>query len=156
MIDPFSDYADTAIPRPVKRRMQVTSAKAAKRAERNHTSIEQQLSLEERGKLFRDYQRAQREQRDRIYDSEYGLLLKGLIQEFKRFEPADAPKMVDLVAKASWLRNHLDKEFRQVALRLINEQIMRIRSDAGLHEIDDPLPGAPDNAFRVIKRLLNI
>ena len=63
--------------------------------------------------------------------------------------------MIARVEAQDWLLR-TDEDFRRLALRLIDQRIGRIRRDAGLIELDDPLPGEPDSAFFVIKRLLRV
>ena len=41
-----------------------------------------------------------------------------------------------------------------IALHEINAAITALRERNGLAPIDDPLPGAPENAFRIIKTIM--
>ena len=63
--------------------------------------------------------------------------------------------MIARLEAQDWLLR-ADEDFRRLALRLIDKRIGRIRRDAGLIELDDPLPGEPDSAFFIIKRLLRV
>ena len=63
--------------------------------------------------------------------------------------------MIARLKAQDWLPQ-ADEDFRRLALRLIDKRIGRIRRDAGLIELDDPLPGEPDSAFFIIKRLLRV
>jgi len=63
--------------------------------------------------------------------------------------------MITRIEGQDWLLE-ADEDFRRLALRLIDKRIGRIRRDAGLVELDDPLPGEPNSAFFIIKRLLRV
>jgi hypothetical protein len=41
-----------------------------------------------------------------------------------------------------------------VALHQINNAITKLRECNGLMGIDDPVPGAPENAFRIIRKIM--
>ena len=45
----------------------------------------------------------------------------------------------------------VDAATRLICLHEINVAISALRQSRGLDPIDDPLPDAPDNAFRIIK-----
>lgn len=68
--------------------------------------------------------------------------------------PDDADELVEVVAGEDWLLS-APQDVRLAALRLIGDEIGRIRRETGLLEFDDPLPGEPDTAFQIIRRLLN-
>jgi hypothetical protein len=62
-----------------------------------------------------------------------------------------ARKLVDFIAAQNW--EAIDADTRLIALHEINQAIMKLRERHGMEPIDDPLPGQPDNASRIIKRL---
>ena len=64
----------------------------------------------------------------------------------------DGVALITHVRMEGWLE--ADREARQDALSLINVRIMHLRERAGLPPIDDPLPGAPNNVFLTIRKLL--
>ena len=64
----------------------------------------------------------------------------------------DGAALIAHVRLEGWLE--ADREARQDALSLINVRITHLRERAGLPAIDDPLPGAPNNVFLTIRKLL--
>jgi hypothetical protein len=78
-----------------------------------------------------------------------------LLASFDRLTIDDADRMIDRIEAEGWLLQ-ADRDFRHLALRLIGQRISRIRRNAGLVELDDPLPDEPDSAFIIIKRLLRV
>jgi hypothetical protein len=48
----------------------------------------------------------------------------------------------------------VDFDTRLTALHQINNAITRLREHSGLTPIDDPLPGQPENAFRIIRKIM--
>ena len=69
-----------------------------------------------------------------------------------QLELNSAAALLNFMQRADW--SSVDYDVRLTALHQINRSICRLRARNGLPEIDDPLPGQPDNAFRRIKALL--
>jgi hypothetical protein len=63
-----------------------------------------------------------------------------------------ARELVNFIAAQDWAA--VDPQTRSVALHEIAAAIMRLRERSGLAPFDDPLPGQPDNAFRIIRKIL--
>ena len=51
---------------------------------------------------------------------------------------------------------HLDIETRRVIFRMIDNAICRCRVRNGLAPMDDPLPGEPDNVFRIVREQMGL
>jgi hypothetical protein len=64
-----------------------------------------------------------------------------------------ARELVDAMAAEDW--SVVDTDTRLIVLHEINVAITWLRERQGLEPIDDPLPGQPDNAFRIIKKLFD-
>jgi hypothetical protein len=62
-----------------------------------------------------------------------------------------ARELVTAMAAEDW--SVVDADTRLVVLHQINVAIAALREKQGLEPIDDPVPGEPDNAFRIIKAL---
>ena len=80
--------------------------------------------------------------------------MRALVAWVKTLGPEDADELVEVVADEDWLLA-ASQQVRLAALRLIGDEIGRIRREAGLREFDDPLPDEPENAFQIVRRLLN-
>jgi hypothetical protein len=65
----------------------------------------------------------------------------------------DRKRLVAAVAAEDWAA--IDSDTRAVALHEINCAIVKLRERGGLALIDDGLPGAPANAFQIIRKLIN-
>ena len=50
----------------------------------------------------------------------------------------------------------MDADTRLIVLHELNVAICALREKHGQEPIDDPLPGEPDNAFRIIKNLFKV
>ena len=146
-LNPFVAFADTYTPRPVKARR--------KRPAGGKTKSAKDKRLEERGRLAAHYRREEARRTAEALASPLGKRLASLLAEFDRLTIDDADVMIARLKAQDWLPQ-ADEDFRRIALRLIDKRIGRIRRDAGLIELDDPLPGEPDSAFFIIKRLLRV
>lgn len=127
---------------------------------RPRSSLEQgkaDKALEERALLFRRYRAARRAHRETLYKTHpCGPDLQAFAAQLRRYtQLIDAVAMLAYVREAarSWL-TVAPPEIRAEALSIINEQIIRVRMHAGLHPIDDPLPGEPDDMFQLCKQEL--
>jgi len=146
-LNPFEAFADTYTPRPVKARRKRPAGGQAKSAKDKR--------LEERGKLAAHYRREEARRTAEALASPQGKRLASLLAEFEALTIDDADVMIARVEVQDWLLE-ANEDFRRLALRLIDKRIGRIRRDAGLVELDDPLPGEPESAFFIIKRLLRV
>ena len=146
-LNPFEAFADAHTPRPVKTRR--------KRPAGGKTKSAKDKRLEERGRLAAHYRREEARRTAEALASPLGKRLASLLAEFDRLTIDDADVMIARLKAQDWLPQ-ADEDFRRIALRLIDKRIGRIRRDAGLIELDDPLPGEPDSAFFIIKRLLRV
>jgi len=145
--NPFEAYADAHAPRPVRARQQrrVTREPRTARGKR----------LDERSRLAAHFRREEARRVAEALASPRGRQLADLLAGFDHLAIDDADLMITTVATQDWLLR-ADVDFRYLALRLIDARIARIRRDAGLPELDDPLPGEPDNAFLILKRMLRV
>ena len=146
-LNPFEAFAETHTPRPVK-------ARRKRPANRQDMSAKNRR-LEERGRLAAHYRSEKARRTAEALASPQGKRLAVFLAEFDRLTIDDADLMIVRIKAQDWLLQ-ADEDFRHLALRLIDKRIGRIRRDAGLIELDDPLPGEPDSAFFIIKRLLRV
>ena len=146
-LNPFEAFADSYTPRPVKAKRKRPAGGQAKSAKDKR--------LEERGRLAAHYRREESRRTAEALASPLGKRLASLLAEFDRLTIIEADVMIARVGAQDWLPR-ADEDFRRLALRLIDKRIGRIRRDAGLIELDDPLPGERMSAFFIIKRLLRV
>jgi hypothetical protein len=145
--NPFETFADTYTPRQAKgRRRQPVSRLGPPNKDKR---------IEERNQLAAHYRQEEARRTAEALASPLGKRLAALLAGFDRLTIDDADRMIDRLEAEEWLLQ-TDRNFRHLALRLIDQRISRIRRDAGLVELDDPLPDEPDSAFIIIKRLLRV
>ena len=104
--------------------------------------------------LSQAYHAARRQWLDKALDCAEGPRVRAMVAWIATLGPDDAEELVEVMAGEDWLLS-APQEVRLAALRLIGDEICRIRREAGLAEFDDPLPGEPESAFQIIRRLLN-
>lgn len=107
---------------------------------------------EERSDLHKQYEAMTRCWFANVLNCPEGPRVRAMIDWIETLGPKDADELVETVAEQDWLLNAL-KDVRFAALRLINEQIGRIRKSAGRHELDDPVDG--EHAPQIIKNILS-
>ena len=145
--NPFEAFANTYTPRRSRpRRKQVVDRQGPPNKDRR---------IEERNKLAANYRQEEARRTAEALASPQGKRLAVLLASFDRLTVDDADRMIDCIEAEAWLLQ-ADRDFRHLALRLIDQRISRIRRNAGLVELDDPLPDEPDSAFIIIKRLLGV
>jgi hypothetical protein len=145
--NPFRAFADAYTPRRAK-------ARRKQPAGRQNPS-NKDGRIEERTKLAAHYRQEEARRTAEALASPLGKRLAALLAEFDRLTIDDADRMIDRLEAQVWLLQ-AEGDFRHLALRLIDQRIRRIRREAGLVELDDPLPDEPDSAFIIIKRLLKV
>ena len=145
-LNPFEAFADTYTPRPVKAKRRPAGGRGMPAKDKR---------LEERGRLAAHYEREEARRVAAALASPEGKRLAALLVGFDRLTIDDADVMIANLEAQVWLLG-ADEAFRRLALRLIDKCIGRIRREAGLVELDDPLPGEPMSAFFIVKRLLRV
>ena len=114
---------------------------------RSRTAQEKKRADDQR--LLRWWRAWHREQLEQALDGMHGDIMRGLMAQLKDLHSARV--LVDFISARDWSR--VDANTRLVALHEIDSAICALRTKAGLDFISDPLPGEPDNAFRIIKAL---
>ena len=110
-----------------------------------------QKKLADDARLLRWWRAWHAEQLNQALDGMHGDIMRGLMAQLKDLHSARA--LVDFISARDWSR--VDANTRMIALHEISRAIAALRSKSGLPFVDDPLPGRPDNAYRIIKRLFN-
>jgi hypothetical protein len=100
-------------------------------------------------RLLRAWRKWHAEQLEEALASMHGAVLARLMEELKDLR--SARELVDFIAAQDW--SAVDANTRFTALHEINNAITKLRQHENLTSIDDPLPGQPENAFRIVKRI---
>ena len=115
---------------------------------KRRTAKEQELN--DRATLLRAWRRWRREQLEQALTGIHAVVFERLMTRLKDLR--SARELVDFIAAQDWTA--VDYDTRFTALHQINNAIAALRERNGLTPIDDPLPGAPENAFRIIKTIM--
>src|SRR5262249_51095822 len=116
-----------------------------------HLSDKQKKKLADDARLMRWWSAWHREQLEQALDGMHGDIMRGLMAQLKDLRSARA--LVDFISARDWSR--VDANTRMIALHEISRAIDALQSKLGLESPNDPLPGQPDNAYRIIKKLFD-
>jgi hypothetical protein len=131
--NPFLALADRQLPAHVKARL--------RRAERR---------LEARDRLTKAYEQKRQQEIDDALAGPHGPQLATLIASLPEISLDQETDLIDLAQP--WRSANPDARF--LALRLIDDRIIKLREAAGLAPFDDPLPHEQSSAFIRIREAL--
>jgi hypothetical protein len=116
-------------------------------------SEKEQKKLADDACLLRAWKAFHREEREAVLAGSHARTLAELFRAFASIECVKPAQLVGLISAIDWAA--VDANTRLIVLHELSSTICRFREKRGLEPIDDPLPGQPDNAFRIIKNLFN-
>jgi hypothetical protein len=110
-------------------------------------------ALKERQALTRAYRASKRAKFARAFEQEPRL--KRFRNDIGHYGIDQAEEMIDAVRFNSieWLRN-TDSETRALALEIVADRIVQIRTRAGQVPFDDALPWEEDDVWQVCRKIL--
>jgi hypothetical protein len=111
----------------------------------------QQQKLADDARLLRAWRKWYREQLEDALAGVHAAVFERLMTQLKDLH--SARELVDFIAAQDWTA--VDSDTRLIAQHQINNAITALRERSGLTPIDDPLPGQPENAFRIIKTIMS-
>jgi hypothetical protein len=117
-----------------------------------HLPRAQQQELVDNARLLRAWKAWHREQLAEALAGPHGALVSELMTLLGRLELSSAAALLDFVRRTDW--SSVSCDTRLVALHEINDSIAQMRECHGLPPFDDPLPGQPDNVFRIVRAIL--
>lgn len=112
----------------------------------------QQKELADQARLTRAWKQWHREQLADALAGPNGALVSELMTLLDRLELSSAAALLDFVRRCDW--SCVSWDTRLTVLHEINNRITRMRECHGLPPFDDPLPGQPDNVFRIVRAIL--
>lgn len=152
MTNPFEAHAArqmTGAQRAEVRRQERVSLRQAEKA-RPPSPLEKKMKeTAELLKLYRKWRREVRAEVAAAHAREFAALMRLL----RNLNWGNAPKVVDFVHDAWWLRNG-DEDTKHITLDLIDASLCRARVRHGLPHADDGLPGEPTPPFIKIRRFI--
>jgi hypothetical protein len=111
----------------------------------------QDQKLADNARLLRSWHRWHREQLEAALAGIHRDVIERLLAQLNNLHSARA--LVNFIDTQDWAA--VDANTRLIALHEIGRAITALRERNGLVPIDDPLPGAPENAFRIIKTIIS-
>ena len=144
--NPFLDLADRQIAAPVQARRRAAETRTARRLAAE-TKVELDL-FDDHERQLRRWRHWRQERLQQALAGPHGEALAKLLAQLRA--PMSDAAMIE--AARAW--READAGMRFLVLHLIDTVLIRRRERVGLPAFDDPLPGAPLNAFLVIRALL--
>jgi hypothetical protein len=111
---------------------------------------EKEQTLQDNARLLRAWKRWHREQLEEALCGLHRDALERLMLQLKNLQ--SARELIGFIEAQNWAV--IDADTRFTGLHEINAAITALRERNGLAPIDDPLPSAPENAFRIIKTIM--
>jgi hypothetical protein len=111
---------------------------------------ERDQKLADDARLIRAWRRWHRERLEQALTSVHREVLERLMAQVANLR--SARELVNHIASENW--SIVDADTRAIVLHEINATITALREHMGLNPIDDPLPGQPENALRIVRKLI--
>jgi hypothetical protein len=105
-----------------------------------------------RARLLRGWFGWHRDARDAVLAGPHGPMVERLLFILKSLTPQSQPLLLGYIRGIEW--SGIDETTRYVVLHEVGRAIAALRERSGLPPLDDPLPGQPENVFRIIKQHL--
>jgi hypothetical protein len=115
---------------------------------------DQEKELADQARLTRAWKTWHAEQLDEALVGPHGALVSELMTLLDRLEPSSAAALLNFIRRSDW--RSVSYDTRLTVLHHINDRITRMRERHGLPPFDDPLPGQPDNVFRIVRSILGL
>jgi hypothetical protein len=115
---------------------------------RRRTAQDQKLADD--AYLLRAWRRWHREELEAALAGEHRCVLERLMAQLKDLR--SARQLIAAISTEDW--SVVDADTRATALHQIDTAIIARREQQQLPPFDDPLPGAPPNAFQIIREII--
>jgi hypothetical protein len=120
---------------------------------RHRKSEKEQKKLADDARLLRAWRKFHAEEKDAVLSGPHARTLVELFRMFSAIESVKPAQLVEFIGAIDW--STIDYQTRLTVLHELNTTIAEFREKQGLDPISDPLPGEPNNAYRIIKNLFN-
>jgi hypothetical protein len=108
--------------------------------------------LADNARLLRAWRAFHREERDTVLAGPHARTLAELFRMFSSIQYVTPAQLVGFIDAIDW--SAIDYQTRLTVLHEVNTAITKFRERQGLDSISDPLPGAPPNAFQIIRAII--
>ena len=116
------------------------------------TAAQAEKELRDNARLLRAWKKFHAEEKAAVLAGPYAITLAELFRMFANLKHVQPAQLVGFIGAIDW--SGIDHQTRLVVLHELNSAIVRHCTSHGLDPISDPLPDQPDNAFRIVKKLL--
>jgi hypothetical protein len=116
-------------------------------------NVKADKKLADDARLLRWWKQFHRDEKAAVLAGPYATTLAELFRMFVNIKHVEPSQLVGMMRAIDW--SEIDYPTRLTVISEINAAITKLREQHGLAPIDDPLPGAPDNAFRIIRAIIN-
>ena len=120
---------------------------------RRNSKSERERELANQAKLTRAWKAFHREEREAVLAGPYSATLAELFRMFANLPHVQPSQLVGYTRAIDW--SEIDYPTRLTIIHEANAAITKLREQRGLDPISDPLPGASDNVFRIIRAIIN-
>src|SRR5262245_45846624 len=108
--------------------------------------------LADNARLLRAWKNFHREEREAVLAGPYARTLAELFRMFTNLQHVHSAQLIGFIGAIDWAA--IDYQTRLTVLHEVNAAITKWRERQGLAPIDDPLPGAPANAFQTLRKII--
>ena len=108
--------------------------------------------LADNARLLRAWKKFHREEREAVLAGPYASTLAELFRMFANLPHVQPSQLVGYTRAIDW--SEIDYPTRLIIIHEANAAITKLREQRGRDPISDPLPGAPLNAFLLIKQII--
>jgi hypothetical protein len=108
--------------------------------------------LQDNAYLLRVWKKFHHEELEEALAGPHGAMVERLMFILSTLSQDSAPLLLAYVPGVDW--SSVSHDIRLTVLHEINNHITRMRERHGLPPIDDPLPGQPDNVFKIVRSIL--
>jgi len=115
-------------------------------------SAKEQKKFADDARLLRWWKAFHREEREAVLTGPHATTLAELFRMFSAIKHVKPAQLVGFIDAIDW--SAIDYQTRLTVLHELNTAITKWRERQGLDPISDPLPGAPPNAFQVIREIV--
>jgi hypothetical protein len=115
---------------------------------------DEEKKLADAAKLLRSWKKFHAEEKAAALAGPHGAALAELFRMADNLNCVHPTQLVGFVRAVDWAP--IPYDMRVAVLHELNAAITKFRERRGLAPIDDNLPGEPDNAFRVIRQIVEV
>ena len=119
---------------------------------KRHQSKKEQKKLADDARLLRAWKKFHRDERDTVLAGPHSATLGELFRMFANLPHVQPSQLVGYTRAINW--SEIDYPTRLTIIHEANAAITKLREQRGRDPISDPLPGAPLNAFLLIKQII--